>query len=314
MARIDLGKKLNYAREVFMDNCDAPFTAYLKAAKPALLHAALSYYCLDPVDIFTGWARPNSPFKGDRKGGHGRGKGDPKKGGKKWRRFKRVFGFDPNEWLAKKMPYAEPMERRQVPGGAQVMWSAFGQLQRFQNTMFMYQVAEDFFYEVALGVAGSVYCQEQRSSVFMGITARDANFGVAGGTPAVIHEAVKIRNVSWSGGSGVTPFVPDYTAFFSVEKFTPWDNDPVFNDCYLEILRPDGPPVRSAIPDGGGPCSVATGVTGGGSVSFRFVGPKSFWADGCQFHAFGRRKEPTHRPPGWCNDLARKAINWADGS
>ena len=309
--RIDLGKKLNYAREVFMDGCDAPFTAYLEAAKPALIHAALNYYCLDPVQIFTGWARPVSPLKGNRKDGHGRGKGSPKGGNKKWRSFRRVFGFYPNEWVGKKMPFSDEMERRQVPNGARVMWAGFGQLQRFQNAMFIYQVAEDFFYEIALGVAQSEYCKEQRASVFFGESKDAYNFGVLGLTACQIEQVLKIRNVSFTAGNGVTPHVPRYTAFFSVGSTSLEDTGGGSSGCFIRIQPPDGPAVDAELPSNGGGTSVAVGVSEGGFVSFHLGGPRSYWAYDIQFHIVGRRNEPTYRAPGWCNDLANQAINWA---
>lgn len=313
MNRYPLGKKLNYVIDVFLDGCDWPLTAVATSAFPAALHAALSWYCPDPVEIFTGWVRPGSPFKQRRGGTHGRGAHGSEKGNKFWRRFKKAFGFDPNEWLAKKMPFSDEMEGRQVPQGAHYMWSFFGQIQRFQNFMFMYNVTENFFYEWQAGIASTQYCQHARSASFFGRSERQGHFGPAGIDACVISEALKSRKVHFAGGNGFTPLVPKFQAGFSVGKITRWDGNPDVSGCKLRILISGFPPFVQDL-KGDGTDQMAFAVSNqGGSVSFEFEGPFSFWADDIEFFCYGYENVPEIRPEGWCNKLADKAINWANG-
>jgi len=311
--RYPLGKKLNYVIDVFMDGCDWPLTAVAQSAAPAALHAALNWYCPDPVEIFTGWVRPGSPFKQRRGGSHGRGAHGDKHGNKFWRRFKKAFGFDPNEWLAKKMPMADEMEGRSVPGGAHYMWAAFNQIQRFQNFMFMYHVAEEFFYEWQSGIASTTYCQAQRAASFFGHSDMQGHFAPAGASACVINEVLKSRKVAFQGGNGFTPLVPRFQCGFSVGKVTRWDGDPDVTSCKLRINIEGYPPFIQAL-DGDGTKQMAYAIsTTGGSVSFELEGPYSFWAEDVEFFCYGYADVPEIRPEGWCNDLAKKAINWATG-
>ena len=311
MARINLGEKLNYVSDVFIDGCDAPLSAYFETAAPAALHAVLSYYCLDPVQMFTGYVRPGTPFKGKRSGSHGRGTRKPKASSGFWGRFKKVYGFDPNEWLAKKMPFAEDMEGRQVPGGAQWMWHGYNQFERFQNIMFMYTIAEDFLYEIALGVAQTQYCQNQRASVFLGKSETQYHFGPAWYWPCVINEVVKSRGVSFGGGSGFTPNVKRYRAMMSYGRAEPWVLGQSLEGCHIIASPPDGPDVWAPVSAGGGGGAVSVGVSEGGTVTFSTQGPYSYTLHDVKFFGFGYRDEPRHRPQGWCNAAVDSAVNWA---
>lgn len=308
----DPDRKWNYALDVFFDTCDAPYTAYIEAAFPAAIKAAASWYCLDPVQMFTGFVRPGTPLKGTRKGSHGRGTRHSEKGNKFWRGFKKAFNFDPNEWLAKKMPFSEDMEGRQVPGGAKWMWQGYSQWERFNNFMFMYTIVEDFFYDVALGVAQSPYCQDQRAASFAGYSERQEHFGVGHITACIIEEVRKARFVGFIGGNGVSCDYPVYTVGFSIGKAERWDGGSDFSDCYLRLNPPDGPSVRSPIADGGGSCAVATNVIGGGVTTFETEGPFSFDVIDVEFFLHANEQVPRRAPRDWCEKLADQAINWAD--
>lgn len=312
MARPDLGKKWNYVVDFWADGCDGPLSVYFEAAYPAILRAALSYYCPDPVQIFTGWARPSGLPKGLRTGSHGRGTRSSAKKGGFWRRFRKVFGFHPDEWLAKKMPFADDMAGRQVPNGAQWMWSAYGAIERFNNYMFMYAIVEDFFYEWSAGVARSVYCQNQQAAVLVGRSDRQGHFALRGQSPCLIGEIDKLRNVMFQGGNGCRPNVAKYHAMFSCKKLTRWDNNPDTSVCKLVVLLPDGQRVEMTGADGheGG---MTVGITSvAGPVSFVLEGDYSFWADDIEFLVFGNQPVPAIRPEGWCNKLVDGAINWAE--
>lgn len=310
MRSIDLGKKLNYAKEVFFDTCDAPFTAYVEAAVPAAIHAVVSYYCLDPVQIFTGYVRPDSPLKGRRKGGHGRGSRKNGKPPGRWRNFKKAFGFDPNEWIAKKMPLADDMAGRQVPGGARWMWQGYNQFERFQNFMFMYTLAENFFYETAMGVARSVYCQNQRASVFVGFSAGQAHFGILGVTACIIEEVLKGRGAGQTAGNIIQMDTKTFSVSFSCKRIRSWIPGKEMPGCYLRVRVDDGPPVQSAELRNDEGAMVSFTVKEGGRAVFETVGPISFDAEEIWFHAHGYRDEPTYRPDGWCNKALDKALNW----
>lgn len=309
-----LGKKQNYILDVFMDGCDWPLTAMAESALPAAMHAALTWYCPDPVEIFTGWVRPGSPIKGVRSGSHARGSDSHRKGSKFWRRFKKVYGFDPNDWIAKRMPFAQDMEGRSVPGGARYGWAAFGGIQRFQNWMFMHNIVEDFFYEMQAGIASTDYCQAARASVFFARSERQAHFGPAGTTACVINEVLKQRKVSFVGGNGCTPQTPKYMAMFSVGKITKWNGDPDVSGCKLKMVFSNQPDIEQDLVGDGTDQACFGYNPNGGHVGFEFTGPYSFWADDCLFSVVGHENIPSIRPEGWCNKLAQDAINWANQS
>lgn len=312
MARPDLGKKWNYVVDFWADGCDGPLTVYFEAAYPALLHAALSYYCPDPVNMFTGYVRPGSPLKGTRGGSHARGGNKSKKRGGFWGAFRKAFRFSPDDWIAKKMPFADEMEGRQVPGGARWMWTGYGAIERFNNYMFMYAIVEDAFYEFSAGVARSVYCQNQQASVFEGFAERDAHFALIGQSPAVIHEVLKNRNCHFVGGNGVRPNATRFSAGFSCSRVERWDGNPDTSSCKLVIIMPDGTRITEGFPVDGRDILVFGKAVEGGTVSFVFEGPYSFNAYDLKFSVFGYPDVPTTRPEGWCNDLVNDAINWVE--
>lgn len=313
MDRYPLGKKMNYVIDVIMDGCDAPFTAYAQTAFPAALRAVATYYCPDPVQMFTGYVRPGAPFKGRRKGGHGAGSRSASKGNKFWRAFKKAYGFDPSEWLAKKMPFAEEMEGRKVPGGARFGWAAFGALERFNNWMMLYELTENFFYEWAAGVAETPYCQHQRAAVFFAESPRQAHFALLDATPCVIENVMKQRKVSFHGGNLVVPMVRRFQASMSVGAIVPWIDGGDISQCEL-IVAIDGKPWHRQSLEGDGSMQMSFEMSNdGGSVAFLLAGPFSFWADNVQFSVYGYEDIPETRPMNWCGDLADRAINWSTG-
>lgn len=311
MDRYPLGKKVNYVIDVVMDGCDWPLTAMAATALPAALRAAATYYCPDPIQMFTGYVRPGTPFKGRRKGGHGAGSRAATARNKFWRRFKKIYGFDPSEWLAKKMPFAEDMETRRVPNGAKYGWAFYGAIERFNNWMFMYELTENFFYEWAAGMAETQYCQHQRSAVFLGRSARQAHFAIAGQTPCVINEVLKARKVTFNGGNGCGPLVRRFMVNFSVGKIVPWGEGHDISQCELIVNIGGMPPIRQNL-DGDGSAQMAFGMSqDGGFVTFELGGPFSYWADDVEFSVYGYEDIPETRPMDWCGRLADKGINWA---
>lgn len=306
-----VGEKYNYVYEVIMDGCDAPLTAIAATALPAALRAVATYYCPDPVQMFTGYVRPGTPFKGRRKGGHAAGSRSGSKGNKYWRGFKKAFGFDPNEWLAKKMPFAEDMEGRRVPGGARYGWAFFGGIERFNNWMFMYELTENFFYQWAAGIAETQYCQNQRAAVFFGSSERQAHFGPLGETPCVIETVHKQRKVSFIGGNVVAPLTRRFQASMSVGSIVPWIDDGDITQVKLIVKIEGQPPLEQHL-DGDGKAQMAwTMQNDGGYVAFFLGGPFSYWANDVQFSVYGYEDVPETRPMDWCGKLADQAINWA---
>lgn len=314
MARPDLGKKWNYVMDVFMDSCDAPLTAYFEAAYPAVLHAGLSYYCLDPVQIFTGYVRPAGPFKLTKGSGHGRGSVGAGKSKGFWGAFKKAFAFDPNDWVSKNLPDQQDMAGRQVPDGARWGWSGYGMAENFQNMMFMYSLVENIFYETAFGVASSPYCQNQRASVFQGYSPTQGHIPLLPVTPCVINEVQKARGVSFQGGNGVRTNTKNAHAMVSCSRIERWDGLPDTSGCWLRIVTPTGAPVTQSMPNGGVNSAAYANVRDEGYVYFEMGGDVGFTAYDVQFSVFGNRVEPTHQPADWCNEAFNKAINWVDGS
>ncbi len=312
MARPDLGKKMNYVVDFWADGCDGPLTVYMQAAYPALMHAALSYYCPDPVNIFTGWARPVGLPKGVRSGSHARGARSAAKSRGFWSRFRKAFGFQPDEWLAKRLPFADDMAGRQVPNGVHWMWSGYGAIERFNHFMFMYSLAEDLLYEFSAGVARSEYCQNQQASVFQGYSKDGAHFGVLGRTASTPEEIQKIRRCS-SIGNNVRPHTSTFSAAFSCGHIKRRDGDPDTSMCNLDVVfLPSGTRHSIGIPPANQKAMVYGLTAHDTSVAFELSGPQSFWAYDLQYSVWGRPDVPVIRPAGWCNDLVNTAINWSD--
>ena len=311
MARPDLGKKMNYIVDFWADGCDGPLTVYLQAAYPAAIHAALSYYCPDPVNIFTGWARPAGLPKGVRSGSHARGARSAAKGRGFWARFRKVFGFQPDQWLAKRMPFADDMEGRQVPNGVHWMWSGYGVIERFNHFMFMYGLVEDFFYEWSAGVARSTYCQSQQAASFQGYSEEDVHFGIVGHTASIPEDIQKNRRCIVVGNN-VRPMTSTFSAAFSCGRIERWDGNPDTSQCSLDVVfHPSGARVTTAIPPNGERVLSFGTTAHDKSVSFEFSGPHSFWAYDLQYSVWGFPDVPVIRPAGWCNELVNDAINWA---
>lgn len=311
MAR-DPHKKWNYIRDFFADHCDAPLTVYAEAAFPAALNALISYYQVDPVEIFTGYFRPDGGQKGKRGGSHATGGSRRGKGSKGAGVFKKAMGFDPNEWIAKKLPGADEMSKRQVPGGATAGWAVYGAIQRAQYWMMVYEITEDFFYEWTSGVASSIYCQNQFASVLFAISRNQGHFGLLYETPLVMNEILKRRNITYADGNGVLPGIRQYHVSVSWSDITPWGGEGEAPPVEVVIRSSTGIEHVTQMGSGGGSGMVAGLFNDDSSVYFFTRGPYSCFLQNLEFSVHGFRDEPGVRRKGWRDLFNMPALNWSD--
>lgn len=159
-----LFQRINYVTDFFIDPCDAPLTVYAKTAAPALLNAFITYFALDLKNILTAFARPSKALgrrRGQKKGRRGRKRG---RWGKRYA-WSRIIDFDPNEYIGKKMPFADDLGNRKVSAGIVSLWVAEGLIERLLYWIMVADIVLNFFVEWTSAIYEAGYCDEQEASV-----------------------------------------------------------------------------------------------------------------------------------------------------
>lgn len=213
----DLDSKINVLLEFWTDPCDAPFTIYARALYPAVLKAFVSYYALDLLQIFVGFAKPHQALKMKRSGPHGKGK--QKRGGKRtWsRRWRKWLSFDPYDSLGRVLGAPFDHAGRQISPGVATLWNIYDLEQRIVYKIMVLGIVFDFFYDWAAGVMNSTYCQTQYMSIGMGRQPAQGAQGILDFWPIGWGEVLKERNGAIiSGPGGRTPY-PFQTAVYTGE-------------------------------------------------------------------------------------------------
>lgn len=291
--------KFNYIKDFIFDPCDAPVTLYVEAFFEAFLRAAISYYALDLVQMFTSWVRPSGALKDVRGGGHGsrsRRKGKPKTWLKFWRKF---TGFDPSDWGGKNLPYQKEMEGRQIPGGAKYLWFAFDVQQRIVYWIFVYELVERAFYEAFLTVNNSVYCREQRRPMLFATREYQGNIPLLGRTPLTIEKIEKRRDITYADGNYIRVGTESSSVSVSWSDIEMWDGEPPDGSEGVILVADNGAVYSPDDMKGGGQSGVAASPPNGMGVRVYMVGNRSFWVNNVVFNAFGTDVEPDPDPPDW---------------
>lgn len=196
-------EKVNYVKDFIMDPCDAPIEIYAEVAFKAALRAIVSYYCLDMVQIFTGYVRPHQALKGLRGTGHsrsGRGRGKPRTWLKHWNKWS---SFDPWDSLGRNLPGADDLAGRDVGGGVKWAWYFYGQIERLNHIIMIYSIVEQFFYDWASGMTATQYCQEARRPWCTCYNPFDQHNPLVGDTPMLVGEVIKARRTIYAAGNGI---------------------------------------------------------------------------------------------------------------
>lgn len=237
--------KINYIIDFIMDMCDAPFSVYVTNLWPALLEGLITYYALDPIQIFTRWVKPPAIYKGFRGGNHGRGN-RKRSGTRTWRRYwGSVTGFDPNNAIGDAIRVDDGWNDRSITPGVRTLWHLYDVEQRVMYWIMIYEITEDVFYKWGSGVANSMYCQAQYRPFIFCTSADDANLGVNPKTPIVIETVVKNRHAAFIGGNGIAAQGQGSAAIFRAKFVGGPGFPPIPPGCKLLIQHADGTSAES---------------------------------------------------------------------
>lgn len=292
-------EQFNYILDFFFDPCDAPLSLYVDAFLEASLRAVITYYALDPMQIFTSYVRPGGPLKGARGGNHGsKGsrKAKPKTPMKFW---KRMANFDPSDWVGKNLPGQQEMSGRKIPGGAKWLWHAFNAEQRVVYWFFVYEIVQRWFYEAFLMVNNSIYCQEQRRPMILARRAFQGNIPILGRTPLTIQTIDKIRDITYADGNRIV--VGTEMASYSITwgEIVMWDGEPMDGSEKIIMVLDNGTVIEPASMEGGGQSGSFAAVPNGMGCTFYMVGNRSYWVNDVVFTAWGHLDTPEVPPVDW---------------
>lgn len=189
--------------EYIYDPCDAPVQVYLTAFWPAFFTAVVEYYALDLAQVLTSYLRPRQAWKQYRTSGHrsrDRKKGKPKTWLRGWLRW---LTCDPNDLIAGRLPGAKEIGNRRASHSVHFLWTVFGIWERYQNFIFIIELATRTAYKTIIAVENTGYCGEQRRGWGMARDDITGNVPVLSRTPVPVWEIVKQRGgVSFSGPVG----------------------------------------------------------------------------------------------------------------
>lgn len=195
--------KINYVINFWMDMCDAPFSVYLNCLWPALKEGILTYYAFDALQVFTSYVRPVGLPRAGRGGPHGPQRKKPRKRRTWIPRWGKWASYDPWEDLGRRLPFGEDARNRDVVPGVHSMWIFYGVIERVSYWMFVWELAEQFFYRWMSGVANSYYCKYQLTPWCVTTSETDANVPLLPETGMVIETVLKARHVAFVGGNGI---------------------------------------------------------------------------------------------------------------
>lgn len=292
-------EKFNYIVDFFFDPCDAPISLYVEALFESLLRAAITYYALDMVQMFTSWVRPSGGLKGIRGGGHGtrnRRRGRKKTWLKYWQKYS---SFDPSDWTGKNLPFQKEMEGREIPGGAKYMWFAFDVQQRVVYWFFVYELVETAFYEAILTVNNSIYCQEQKRPVLVATREFQGNIPLLDGTPLTMGVIEKRRDIVYADGNRVVVGTQQSVVNITWSSITMWDGLPMDGSEQIIIVADNGAVFSPSNMRDGKQSGVDAVIPSGLGFTFFMKGNRSYWVNDVIFTAFGNDVPPNPDPPDW---------------
>lgn len=269
--------KINYILNFMFDMCDAPYSVYVRTLWPALLEAIITYYDLDPIQIFTKWAKPPTVYKDARGGKHGKGNRRTR-GSRTYRRYWRSFsGFDPNNSIGGMFPPRDGFFPYSGTPGVHTLWHLYDVEQRVMYWIMIYEVTEQFFYKWSSGVARSYYCQAQYRPICLCQSVDDGNIPLVELSPIFIEEVIKARHTLWAAGNGIAVWGQGSQAFFSAKITSFGEAPPGTPGCKLVITHADGTREESAdFTNVGERVTVSAGTVAEGMWQFWTTGPAYF--------------------------------------
>lgn len=292
----------NYITEFYADPCDAPFSVYVTTLYPAIMEALITYYAIDVIQMFTGFVRPGGPLKGGRGGGHGGGYRDPdverrkrkRPGGgrRTWSKRWRVWtGFDPSEWLGSQAAKALGIGGRPVTPGVATAWNVYGLEQRAVYYIFLAELAQEFVYDWAAGVAASEYCQQQYRPWCYATSPRNGKLGVVYEDPLPLDVVEKGRGVIYAAGNLISVKGKGSSCVFQ-GKFTAGSGEP---GNFLRLkhssgIQIDGPQMTQ----NGSTYAVSGAALEEGGWSFYGCGHERYVMEDCQYTVIGN--QPVYAP------------------
>ena len=195
--------RLPFIWKQFIDPCDAPVTVWLEALWPAFLDALIAWYSVDLVQILRSAFKP--PLMGwrvrsTRHGGHS---SRQRPHGLK-RRWKDIITFDPNDWVGHQLnPYFEEEMITLLPGEIE-FWMGFELIVMFEFYMQVFDLSTAFLYEWTSGVAKTKYCQARDDAVLVASAPGYPLLGIFGWDAVGTLDVVKMRNIDFFNGFGVS--------------------------------------------------------------------------------------------------------------
>jgi hypothetical protein len=199
-------RRLNFIWRQIIDPCDAPITVWLWAFWPAFWHLVLQWYTIDISQILIAYLRPGFRAFGARNKRHwGGGQRGRRPGGKKGRL--NPLNFDPNEFIG-----SEILGWDEIPGkgpfpGELWFWTIEGLIERVQFYWMVMDLGTEFLYEWASAVARTSYCHARDDGVLLATAPGYPQSGIFGWDAMGILDAVKIRNIDFWNGYGVSSSV-----------------------------------------------------------------------------------------------------------
>lgn len=292
-------EKFNYIVDFLFDPCDAPLSLYVDAFFDAALRAVITYYALDPLQIFTSYVRPGGPLKSLRGANHGTKGSKRSKPKTPLKRWGRKTNFDPNDWVGKNLPGQEEMSGRKIPGGAKWLWHAFDAQQRVVYWFFVYELVQNFFYEAFLMVNNSVYCQEQRRPMIVATRAYQGNIPILGRTPLTIGNIEKIRDIAYAAGNRIVVGTEQASYSITWGDIVMWDGGPMDGSEKIIMVLENGTVIEPSSMEGGKQSGTFAGVPNGMGVTFFMVGNREYWVNDVVFTAWGVLETPEVPPVDW---------------
>ncbi len=202
----DPDQRLPFIYRQFVDPCDAPITVWIEAFWPAFLHAIITWYQVDLLQIVrTMWKPPLMGWR-LRGGRHGGGPSRSRRGGFR-SKFGKIVGFDPNDYVGNALnPFADEEMVMLLPGEI-FFWTSIEVLILFFFEYQIYDISTAFLYEWTSGVSRSPYCHARDDAVLLATAPGYPLLGIFGWDPVGILDASKQRNIDFFNGFGVAQSV-----------------------------------------------------------------------------------------------------------
>lgn len=196
-------RRLNFIWKQIIDPCDAPITVWLWAFWPAFWHLVLQWYTIDIQQILIAYLRPGFRAFGARSKKHWGGGTRGKRPGSKWGKLNPI-NFDPNDYIGGELLGFDDIPGKGPFPGELWFWTIEGLIERVQFWWMVMDLGTAFLYEWASTVAKTSYCHARDDGVLLARAPGYPLLGIFGWDAMGILDAVKIRNIDFWNGYGVS--------------------------------------------------------------------------------------------------------------